>query len=327
MGGVVVAAALVAAVAVPLTMGADVAPKLTVTFKTPTRPRTGHSRPVYIRIENLGPGRAVRVTLRITAPTWVKLAHKGCVRRPTTLTCALRPLPEGTGITVRIDVTPLRSGKYRLNARATARAPEPPISFTRSAAAAEPFRSAVSQISAARARRMTGSSWRAGCPVALGDLRVLTLTFWGFDGKAHRGTLIVHRTVAAQVTRVMGRLYSARFPIRRMTPVDSYGGDDFRSIETDNTSAFNCRAATGSTHWSEHAYGRAIDLDPLENPYVSGGKTSHSGSRRYLDRSLRRPGMIHAGDVVVRAFAAEGWGWGGLWSGTRDYQHFSLNAR
>ena len=106
-----------------------------------------------------------------------------------------------------------------------------------------------------------------------------------------------------------------------------FGGNGYRSIDADNTSAFNCRPATGSTRWSEHAYGRAIDLDPLENPYVSGGTTSHPASRRYLDRSLRLPGMIHPGDVVARAFAAEGWGWGGLWNGTRDYQHFSANGR
>ena len=78
-------------------------------------------------------------------------------------------------------------------------------------------------------------------------------------------------------------LYRARFPIRRMRPIQAYGGDDFASIEADNTSAFNCRAATGSSRWSEHAYGRAIDIDPIENPYVSGGRTSHPASVPYLD--------------------------------------------
>ena len=112
-----------------------------------------------------------------------------------------------------------------------------------------------------------------------------------------------------------------------MVPVDAYGGDDFRSIEADNTSAFNCRPATGSTHWSEHAYGQAIDLDPLENPYVSG---RHDVACR--QPPLPRPFPASAGDdpcrrPVVRAFAAAGWGWGGLWSGTRDYQHFSVNGR
>jgi hypothetical protein len=174
---------------------------------------------------------------------------------------------------------------------------------------------------------MTGVSWRPGCPVPLRDLRAVRLTFWGFDARAHTGTIVVHRDVAAAVARIFRRLYALRFPVRRIVPVDAYGGDDFRSIEADNTSAFNCRPVAGLSRWSEHAYGRAIDLDPLENPYVSLGRTSHARSRRFLDRDARLPGTIHAGDAVVRAFAAEGWGWGGVWSGDRDYQHFSSSGR
>ena len=136
-------------------------------------------------------------------------------------------------------------------------------------------------------------------------------------------------TVAAPVARAFGELYAARFPIRRMLPIEAYRGSDFDSIEADNTSAFNCRSATGSSHWSEHAYGRAIDLDPIENPYVSGGRTSHPASRPYVDRERvrSRPGVIADGGVVTRAFARIGWGWGGRWSGTRDYQHFSASGR
>ncbi len=114
-----------------------------------------------------------------------------------------------------------------------------------------------------------------------------------------------------------------------MLPIEAYRGSDFDSIEADNTSAFNCRSATGSTHWSEHAYGRAIDLDPIENPYVSGGRTSHPASRRYVNRALagKAPGVISDGGVVTRAFARIGWGWGGRWQGARDYQHFSASGR
>jgi hypothetical protein len=139
--------------------------------------------------------------------------------------------------------------------------------------------------------------------------------------------MIVNRDVAAPLERIFGRLFALRFPIRRMTPVDAYGGDDYRSIEADNTSAFNCRPVAGTSRWSEHAYGRAVDLDPLENPSVSGDATAHPRSRRYLDRSRPLPGVIRSGDAVVRAFAAEGWGWGGSWRGDRDYQHFSASGR
>ena len=175
---------------------------------------------------------------------------------------------------------------------------------------------------------MTGVSWRPGCPVPLRDLRAVSLRYWGFDGLSRSGTLIVHRDAAPAVVRVFRRLYAARFPIRRLRPVDVYGGSDYRSIEADNTSAFNCRYVDGTTRWSEHAYGRAIDVNPIENPYVtSDGTTSHAASRPYLRRSPARPGMAVEGSTLVRAFDAVGWGWGGRWNGARDYQHFSAGGR
>ncbi len=138
----------------------------------------------------------------------------------------------------------------------------------------------------------------------------------------------MHEDVAADVVHVFRRLFAAGYPIRKMRLIDAYGGSDFRSIEADNTSAFNCRRAAGSGSWSNHAYGKAIDLNPIENPYVAGGRVYHDASRAYVDRSKRRRGMVHAGDVVVRSFAAVGWGWGGAWSGgVKDYQHFSWNGR
>ncbi|MCC6222204.1 MAG: M15 family metallopeptidase [Thermoleophilia bacterium] len=171
---------------------------------------------------------------------------------------------------------------------------------------------------------MTGVSWRPGCPVPLRDLRLVTVSRWGFDGRPAAGKLVVHEDVARDIVSVFRTLYEERFPIRRMRLVDAYGGSDFDSIEADNTSAFNCRAATGSSSWSQHAYGLAVDLNPIENPYVESGRVYHDASRRYLDRSKRLRGMIHAGDVAVLAFARIGWHWGGSWSGSvRDYQHLA----
>jgi hypothetical protein len=196
-------------------------------------------------------------------------------------------------------------------------------------AALPPYHAQVAALTPAQRRAMTPSVWRPGCPVALSDLRRVTLTYVGFDGRAHRGALVVNRDAAAPLAKVFGQLYAARFRIRRMLPIEAYGGSDFRSIEADNTSAFNCRSATGSTHWSQHAYGRAVDLDPIENPYVeTGGTTSHTASRPYLDRARvrARPGVVVDGGVVTRAFARAGWGWGGHWGGPRDYQHFSANG-
>jgi hypothetical protein len=175
--------------------------------------------------------------------------------------------------------------------------------------------------------RETMTSWRPGCPVGLDDLRLVTLTHWGFDARPHRGRLIVHRDAAAAMVRVFRALFAARFPIRKVRLVEAYGSDDDRSMAADNTSAFNCRLVEGSSSWSEHAYGRAIDVNPLENPYVRRGHVSPPGGRRYVDRTQWKRGMIHRGDAVVRAFAAVGWEWGGDWSSLKDYQHFSASGR
>lgn len=189
------------------------------------------------------------------------------------------------------------------------------------------FRGTIATIDASLAKRMTGVSWKPGCPVALPDLRLLTLSHRDFAGRTRTGRLIVHREAARDLVQVFRELYAARFPIRRMWLVDTYGGSDFRSIERGNTSAFNCRFVEGTTRWSNHAYGMAIDVNPIENPYVAGGRTSHRASVPYLDRSRRRPGMAYEGGALVRAFDRIGWGWGGRWTSAKDYQHFSANGR
>ena len=192
---------------------------------------------------------------------------------------------------------------------------------------AAPFSASVSRIGPSVRATMTGVSWRPGCPVSLRDLRLVTARHWGFDGQLRTGRVVVHRDVAADIVSVLRRLYDARFPIRRMVLVDRYGGSDFRSIEADNTSAFNCRHVEGTSRWSEHAYGRAIDMNPIENPYVSGGRTSHRASEPYLDRTPCRRGMACPGNALVRAFKAVGWGWGGDWTSVQDFQHFSASGR
>ena len=139
--------------------------------------------------------------------------------------------------------------------------------------------------------------------------------------------MVVNADVVDDVHAAFKRLFDARFPIRRMRLVDDYGASDYVSIANDNTSSFNCRNATGSTSFSQHAYGRAIDINPIENPYVyANGTTTHPPSKPYLDRSHHRRGMAFPGGVLVRAFDAVGWGWGGRWPLPTDYQHFSRNG-
>ncbi|MEO5678391.1 MAG: M15 family metallopeptidase [Acidimicrobiales bacterium] len=186
----------------------------------------------------------------------------------------------------------------------------------------------VDPLPAATRQGMTGPAWREGCPVPLDDLRTVRLSFWGFDGAPHVGTLVVHADTVPAVRQVFSALHDAHWPIRQMRPIEDFGGDDDASGEADNTSAFNCRQATGSTStWSEHAYGRAIDINPRENPYVTGTRISPAAGAAFLDRTAPQPGLITASSVVVTAFSRQGWGWGGHWSSIKDYQHFSATGR
>lgn len=195
------------------------------------------------------------------------------------------------------------------------------------ARAAEPFEGSVSRLDAATRELMAGSSWRPGCPVPLEQLRLVRVTHLGFDAELHHGRLVVHRRWADEVLEVFRRLFERGFPLRRVRLVDRYGADDRASMRHDNTSAFNCRTVAGTDVWSQHAYGRAIDINPVENPYVDGSHVSPKRGVPCADRSSIRPGMIARRDVVWRAFHQVGWGWGGTWRSAQDYQHFSSNGR
>jgi acetyl esterase/lipase len=167
-------------------------------------------------------------------------------------------------------------------------------------------------------------SWHRGCPVDTEHLRVVTGDHFDFAGTIEKGTIIVHEDVAEAVRAVLEKLFLARYPIAKMVPIDAFQGDDDRSTAANNSSGFNCREIAGKPGvWSQHAYGRAIDLNPVQNPYVRDGVVSPVEGQRFADRSLRDPGVIHEGDAVVRAFDEAGWHWGGRWKQELDYQHFS----
>jgi len=192
------------------------------------------------------------------------------------------------------------------------------------AATLPPYSSSARGIDSALAYRMR-YTWRPGCPVPLSALRYLRMTYYGFDGAAHTGEMVVHAEQATAVVTVFRRLYANRFPIHLMRLVDDYGGADARAMEADATSAFNCRPTTGGTSWSQHSYGRAIDLNPIQNPYLAGGTVQPAAGSAYLTRWPPRKGMINP--VVRAAFADAGWYWGGNWRSPTDYMHFSANNR
>ena len=166
-------------------------------------------------------------------------------------------------------------------------------------------------------------SWHSGCPLDPSHLRRLSVTYLGFDGQSHQGLVDVNQDVATNVVGVFRAVYAAHYPIRQLRPVDDFGGSDDRSTSADNTAGFNCRQAVGGSGWSQHAYGHAIDIDPVENPYVDNGQVLPSNGAPYTDRSQHKPGMVHSGDAVHEAFASIGWQWGGRWGSSPDYQHFS----
>ena len=174
-----------------------------------------------------------------------------------------------------------------------------------------------------KSRMVHGGSYRSGCPVGLSDLRYIQLEYIDFSGDTKSGELIVHRTVADDIVSVFAKLYKQRYPIKSMRLVSDYDASDFRSIEADNTSAFNCRHATGSKKWSKHSYGKAIDINPIENPYVSrSGRIAHKKSLVFRKRSHLNRAVILKNDLIVKEFKARGWRWGGDWRSIKDYQHF-----
>jgi D-alanyl-D-alanine carboxypeptidase len=200
--------------------------------------------------------------------------------------------------------------------------------------ALQPFDSTIRPLPAPVRANLEGRFWQPGCPVPLSQLRLLTVSHWGFDGRAHTGQLVVNQDVAAPLARVFRRLHELRFPIRHLTLSDSYGPRRARPADGDVSGSFHCRQSvpspcTGGTRsgrWSNHAYGYAIDLNPRENPYVGCGRTRDPASAPYIDRSRLRKGMVTP--AVVQAFRSIGWGWGGDWTrGTKDYMHFSTNGR
>ncbi len=175
-----------------------------------------------------------------------------------------------------------------------------------------------------KARMIKCHSWRRDCPVPLKNLRYIQVKYHDFNGYDRVGELIVHQNIANDIVWVMEELYNIGYPIKQMRLVSDFNGNDWQSIEADNTSAFNCRKATGSKKWSKHAYGRAIDINPIENPYISKkGHISHKNSLKYRKRVASHRAVLLNRSQATMIFKKYGFRWGGDWRYTKDYQHFS----
>jgi D-alanyl-D-alanine carboxypeptidase len=191
-----------------------------------------------------------------------------------------------------------------------------------------PFHAASSPLSSAQRAQLDGRFWHAGCPVTLSDLRLLTVSYWDFNGNAQQGELVVNRRAAAPLAKAFRQLYKLRFPIRHLQFAVAYGPKRSQPADGDISGSFECRRAvpspcgSGTGNWSQHAFGLAVDINPIENPYTGCGRTRERKSIPFLNRSRLRRGMVTP--AVVRAFRSIGWGWGGSWAGsTKDYMHFS----
>jgi hypothetical protein len=202
------------------------------------------------------------------------------------------------------------------------------VSTSRAALAHERSRPAFTSSVGRVVTAQLGATWHPGCPVAADQLRSVKMSYVGFDGTSHIGTMVVNESVVTSVIRVFRLLYEAGFPIKEMTPESDYDGNDNAAAAADDTSGFNCRyaVAPGPPKWSVHAYGEAIDVNDVQNPYIDGATIIPPSGALYRDRGDVRPGMAVPRGTLVDAFAAVGWYWGGRWTGSPDYQHFSLTG-
>ena len=206
------------------------------------------------------------------------------------------------------------------------------ISVTAATTQAATHRTGIARLTSAQRHAIKAAGeWHRGCPVWMSELRVLSYRYYGFDQQTHIGQIVVNAKVANPLAKVFGKLYRLRFPVRDGAFASTYSshpdqsGDVTASFECRNAAASPCSGNATTHHWSMHAYGEAVDLDPRENPYVGCGMTRDKTARSYRNRSWHRPGMVTP--AARSAFASVGWGWGGSWYGsTKDYMHFSING-
>ena len=288
---------------------ATIALMLSVYAERPRPPRVCRSRPSTSR---LAPAMTRPAALLTTLLTTLLLALVVACSSPVST-----PLDASTGTT---SASPSPNAPVRSTPEPSTGDPE-----------ALPAYTATIKTIGPELRQRMETSHGPECPVPWRDLRFVEVSYFGLDAAPHVGELVVHRRYARAMTQVFSRLYAARWPIGQLRLVDDYAGDDGRSMAANNSSGYNCRPVAGSDAWSQHAYGAAVDLNPAQNPYVQGSVIEPPAGQPFadIDRSAGAevpPGVIRAGDVVVEAFAAIGWKWGGDWSSAKDYQHFSASG-
>lgn len=175
--------------------------------------------------------------------------------------------------------------------------------------------------------RMKGKSYKDYCQLPLAHLRYVKVLHRNAMGQTLLGELVCHRDIAADLVSIFKTLYKAHYPIERMVLIDNYNAADEPSMLANNTSCFNYRYIAGTKRLSNHSSGRAIDINPLYNPYVyhnAKGKliVSPPTAKAYANRKATFPYKIDKNDLCYRQFIKHGFIWGGSWKRRIDYQHF-----
>lgn len=171
--------------------------------------------------------------------------------------------------------------------------------------------------------RMSGKSYpEEDAVIGWPDLRYLKLLYYDFNGRVRKGEMVCNKAIADDLVAIFKELYKAKYPIASIRLIDDFDGDDVRSMEANNTSCFNYRAKTSGTSLSAHARGLAVDINPLQNPYVKGEIVEPESAREYADRTVDFEHKITAEDLCCKLFRAHGFQWGGDWNSVKDYQHF-----
>lgn len=168
-----------------------------------------------------------------------------------------------------------------------------------------------------------GNSWHRGCPVKPKNLRAIDVNFIHYDGSIRRGRVIVAKVAVKATKAALVAAFNSDFRFNSMIPVQAFNSSDNKSMRADNTSAFNCRRLPGSSRWSAHALGQAVDVNPQRNPDVFPNKLLPSNGTAYVQRSPLQPGMVNEQSVITKVFKSYGWAWGGDYRSHQDYQHYS----
>lgn len=189
------------------------------------------------------------------------------------------------------------------------------------------FTAEVTPLPEAIAINLRRFAWHPGCPVDINNLLYIRLSYWGFDHQSHHGVLIMNKIVSSEVVAIFQALYQQHFPIARMQPISDFHGDDVAAMVANDTSGFDCRLMTQESDYSAHAYGTAVDINPLLNPYISGSVILPLQARKYVMRKPAYPGMIANQSAIYQFFHQKGWRWGGDWVELKDYQHFEKDFR